>query len=105
MTSALLGWPQAACASSVDGAQAGQLTVVREIDGGLETVVVKLPAVISADLRLNVPRYATLPNIMVRIEKQNDWLDFFSASSKICRQGQIPVWEHLSNQVKIMIFV
>lgn len=64
MTSALLGWPQAACASSVDGAQAGQLTVVREIDGGLETVVVKLPAVISADLRLNVPRYATLPNIM-----------------------------------------
>ncbi|XP_017303458.1 electron transfer flavoprotein subunit beta-like, partial [Diaphorina citri] len=42
----------------------GELTVKREIDGGLETIKVKLPAVISADLRLNEPRYATLPNIM-----------------------------------------
>lgn len=44
-----------------------ELNVTREIDGGLETINVKLPAVISADLRLNEPRYATLPNIMVRI--------------------------------------
>jgi len=43
------------------------LTILREIDGGLETVKVKMPAVISADLRLNEPRYATLPNIMVII--------------------------------------
>jgi electron transfer flavoprotein alpha/beta subunit len=43
------------------------LTIVREIDGGLETVKVKMPAVLSADLRLNEPRYATLPNIMVLI--------------------------------------
>lgn len=43
----------------------GQLTVVREVDGGLETIKVKLPTVLSADLRLNEPRYATLPNIMV----------------------------------------
>lgn len=44
----------------------GELEVTREVDGGLETIKVKLPAVISADLRLNEPRYATLPNIMVR---------------------------------------
>lgn len=43
----------------------GDLTVVREIDGGLETIKVKLPTVLTADLRLNEPRYATLPNIMV----------------------------------------
>lgn len=45
----------------------GELEVTREIDGGLEVIKVKLPAVISADLRLNEPRYATLPNIMVNI--------------------------------------
>lgn len=45
----------------------GDLQVTREIDGGLETIKVKLPAVISADLRLNEPRYATLPNIMVTL--------------------------------------
>ena len=43
-----------------------KLMVVREVDGGLETVELKMPAVVSADLRLNEPRYATLPNIMVR---------------------------------------
>ena len=43
----------------------GELHVTREVDGGLETIKVKLPAVVSADLRLNEPRYATLPNIMV----------------------------------------
>ncbi|EDO26394.1 predicted protein, partial [Nematostella vectensis] len=43
----------------------GKLDVVREIDGGLETITVKLPCVVSTDLRLNEPRYATLPNIMV----------------------------------------
>jgi electron transfer flavoprotein alpha/beta subunit len=44
-----------------------EITVTREVDGGLETIKCKLPAVISADLRLNEPRYATLPNIMVRL--------------------------------------
>lgn len=63
MTAALLDWPQAAFASKVDK-EGDKLTVVREIDGGLETIKAKLPAVISADLRLNTPRYATLPNIM-----------------------------------------
>uniref|UniRef100_A0A7G3AJK2 Electron transfer flavoprotein subunit beta n=1 Tax=Lutzomyia longipalpis TaxID=7200 RepID=A0A7G3AJK2_LUTLO len=63
MTAAQLDWPQATFASKVKKTDAG-LTVVREIDGGLETIKCKVPAVISADLRLNTPRYATLPNIM-----------------------------------------
>jgi electron transfer flavoprotein beta subunit len=65
MLSALLDWPQATFASQVDKDGEG-LKVVREIDGGLETITTKMPAVVTADLRLNVPRYATLPNIMVR---------------------------------------
>jgi electron transfer flavoprotein beta subunit len=67
MLAALLDWPQATFASKIDIAPAGgdmQATVKREIDGGLETLVMPLPAVITADLRLNEPRYATLPNIM-----------------------------------------
>lgn len=55
---------QATCASKIEKTD-GELKVVKEIDGGLETVRVKLPAVVSVDLRLNEPRYATLPNIMV----------------------------------------
>jgi electron transfer flavoprotein beta subunit len=63
MLAALLDWPQAVFASKVElGAASARVT--REIDGGLETVEVKLPAVITSDLRLNTPRYATLPNIM-----------------------------------------
>jgi electron transfer flavoprotein beta subunit len=69
MLAALLDWPQATFASKVEilssaGAGAGVARVTREIDGGLETVEVKMPAVITTDLRLNTPRYATLPNIM-----------------------------------------
>jgi len=63
MLSALLGWPQATFASKVAVGE-GRATVTREIDGGLETLEISLPAVISTDLRLNEPRYATLPNIM-----------------------------------------
>jgi len=63
MTAALLDWPQATFASKIEKTEDG-LTVTREIDGGLETIKVRLPAVISSDLRLNEPRYATLPNIM-----------------------------------------
>ena len=63
MLAALLDWPQATFASKVDTAK-GSATVKREVDGGLETVEVKLPAIITTDLRLNEPRYATLPNIM-----------------------------------------
>jgi len=63
MLAALLDWPQAAFASKVD-LNDGALTVKREIDGGLETVEARLPAIVTTDLRLNEPRYATLPNIM-----------------------------------------
>ncbi len=63
MFAALAGWPQASFASKVTVAD-GKVTVMREIDGGLETVELKLPAVVTTDLRLNEPRYATLPNIM-----------------------------------------
>lgn len=63
MLAALLGWPQATFANSIE-VSSDSVKVVREVDGGLETVNVKLPAVITTDLRLNEPRYVTLPNIM-----------------------------------------
>ena len=63
MLAALMGWPQATFASKVALAD-GKATVTREIDGGIETLEMKLPAVVTTDLRLNEPRYATLPNIM-----------------------------------------
>jgi electron transfer flavoprotein beta subunit len=63
MLAALLGWPQGTFASKVALAD-GRVSVTREVDGGLETVELALPAVVTADLRLNEPRYASLPNIM-----------------------------------------
>ena len=71
MLAALLGWPQATFASKVvvDG---DKVTVTREVDGGLETVALNLPAIITTDLRLNEPRYVTLPNIMKAKKKQLD---------------------------------
>uniref|UniRef100_A0A2R5LJV4 Electron transfer flavoprotein subunit beta n=1 Tax=Ornithodoros turicata TaxID=34597 RepID=A0A2R5LJV4_9ACAR len=63
MTAGMLDWPQATFASKVEK-DCNSLKVTREIDGGLENIKVTLPAVVSADLRLNEPRYATLPNIM-----------------------------------------
>jgi len=63
MLAALLGWPQATFASKVL-IEDGKAVVTREVDGGLETVSLTLPAVITTDLRLNEPRYVTLPNIM-----------------------------------------
>jgi len=71
MLAALLGWPQATFASKVT-VEAGKATVTREIDGGLETVEVDLPAIVTTDLRLNTPRYATLPNIMKAKKKPLD---------------------------------
>ncbi len=63
MLAALLGWPQGTFASKLAPAD-GVIAVTREVDGGLETVELKMPAVITSDLRLNEPRYASLPNIM-----------------------------------------
>jgi electron transfer flavoprotein beta subunit len=63
MLAALLGWPQGTFANKVK-VEGDKLNVVREVDGGLETVLLNMPAVITSDLRLNEPRYVTLPNIM-----------------------------------------
>ena len=63
MLATLLGWPQATFASKLEVA-GGKATVTREVDGGLQTIEVDLPAVVTTDLRLNEPRYASLPNIM-----------------------------------------
>jgi electron transfer flavoprotein beta subunit len=69
MLAALLDWPQATFASKIeiDGAKA---RVTREVDGGLQTLELDLPAVVTADLRLNEPRYASLPNIMKAKKKE-----------------------------------
>ncbi|TMS37383.1 hypothetical protein L596_004325 [Steinernema carpocapsae] len=68
----MLKWPQAVFASKVEADGVSHLKVTREVDGGLDTIKVKLPAVLSADLRLNTPRYATLPNIMKAKKKPLD---------------------------------
>ena len=69
MLAALLGWPQAAFISKID-INGDAADVTREIDGGLEKLTIKLPAVVTSDLRLNEPRYVTLPNIMKAKKKQ-----------------------------------
>ena len=71
MLAALLGWPQGTFASKV-AVSDEKVDVTREIDGGLETVSLKLPVVITTDLRLNEPRYASLPNIMKAKKKPLD---------------------------------
>src|SRR3989337_2630530 len=73
MLSALMGWPQATFASKlkIEGEKA---QVTREVDGGLETISLKLPAVVTTDLRLNEPRYVTLPNIMKARKKTQEKL-------------------------------
>jgi electron transfer flavoprotein beta subunit len=73
MLAALLGWPQGTFASKIES-QDGGLEVTREVDGGLETVALKLPCVVTTDLRLNEPRYASLPNIMKAKKKPIDAL-------------------------------
>ena len=71
MLSALLGWSQATFASKVE-VEGANAEVTREVDGGLQTISVKMPAIISVDLRLNEPRYASLPNIMKAKKKPID---------------------------------
>ncbi len=71
MLSALLGWSQATFASAVD-IDGDNTTVTREVDGGLQTIKVKMPAIVTVDLRLNEPRYASLPNIMKAKKKPLD---------------------------------
>jgi len=71
MLAALLGWAQGTFASKIEIA-GGDATVIREIDGGLQTVKLKMPIVLTTDLRLNQPRYASLPNIMKAKKKPLD---------------------------------
>ena len=71
MLAALLGWPQGTFAFKVDVGE-GSVDVTREVDGGLQTVGLKLPAIVTTDLRLNEPRYASLPNIMKAKKKPLD---------------------------------
>ncbi len=73
MLAALLGWAQGTFASKLE-LEGGELTVTREIDTGLEKITLKLPAIVSTDLRLNEPRYASLPNIMKAKRKPIDVL-------------------------------
>ena len=73
MLAALLGWPQATFASKVV-VEDGKVSVTREVDGGLETLSLTLPAIVTTDLRLNEPRYVTLPNIMKAKKKPLDTL-------------------------------
>jgi electron transfer flavoprotein beta subunit len=71
MLAALLGWPQGTFAFRVNVGE-GSIDVTREVDGGLQTVDLKLPAIVTTDLRLNEPRYASLPNIMKAKKKPLD---------------------------------
>src|SRR5205809_5868305 len=73
MLAALLNWPQATFASKLN-LEGEKASVTREVDGGLETLSIKLPAVVTTDLRLNEPRYVTLPNIMQATKKTLDTL-------------------------------
>lgn len=70
MLAGLLGWPQATQASKIEFGAGDEVTVTKEVDGGVETVRAKLPMVITTDLRLNEPRYASLPNIMKAKKKK-----------------------------------
>jgi len=74
MLAALMNWPQATFASKVTASEGG-IQVTREIDGGLQTLALTLPAIVTTDLRLNQPRYASLPNIMKAKKKQLDEID------------------------------
>ncbi len=71
MLAALLGWPQGTFASKIEIGD-GSMTVIREVDGGLQTVKLNTPAIVTTDLRLNEPRYASLPNIMKAKKKPID---------------------------------
>lgn len=70
MLAGLLGWPQATQASKVEFGEGDMVTVTKEVDGGVETIKAKLPMIVTTDLRLNEPRYASLPNIMKAKKKK-----------------------------------
>ena len=95
MLAALLGWPQATFASKITIAN-GKATVTREVDGGLQTITVNMPCVVTTDLRLNEPRYASLPNIMkakkkpLDIKKPEDYGVSVAARLKVLKTVEPP---------------
>ncbi|HHQ4772521.1 TPA: electron transfer flavoprotein subunit beta/FixA family protein [Aeromonas veronii] len=88
MLASLNDWPLATCASALK-VEAGELLVTREIDGGLETLGMPLPAVVSADLRLNEPRFASLPNIMKAKRKPLDSAPFSTLAVEVANQTRL----------------
>ncbi|MGL5775617.1 MAG: electron transfer flavoprotein subunit beta/FixA family protein, partial [Aeromonas veronii] len=88
MLAALNDWPLATCASALK-VEAAELLVTREIDGGLETLGMPLPAVVSADLRLNEPRFASLPNIMKAKRKPLDNAPFSTLAVEVANQTRL----------------
>ena len=88
MLAGLLNWPQATNASQINTSDK-DLEVTREIDGGLETIKITLPAIVSTDLRLNEPRYASLPNIMKAKRKPLDVLELESMGLSLKRHIEI----------------
>merc|ERR1712079_59544 len=90
MLAGLMGWPQAGCASKIevlDGKTA--ISVAREVDSGIQEVEVPLPAVVTADLRLNEPRYATLPNLMKAKKKKMEVIDASSLEVDLTPRLQV----------------
>ena len=85
----LLKYPQATFASKVEKNTDDTLNVTREVDGGLETIKVKIPCVVTTDLRLNEPRYASLPNIMIAKQKKIDILDINELSLDLKKRVEI----------------
>ena len=85
----LLKYPQATFASKVEKNSDDTLNVTREVDGGLETIKVKIPCVVTTDLRLNEPRYASLPNIMKAKQKKIDILDINELSLDLKKRVEI----------------
>ena len=103
MLSALLNWPQATFASKIE-VKDGKLEVTREIDEGLETIEINTPAIVTCDLRLNEPRYASLPNIMKAKKKPIDTKEASSLGINIePRIEQIKVEEPPVRQKGIMV--
>jgi len=93
MLAALLNWPQGTYASKVDLA-GDRATIKREVDGGIETIEIGLPAVVTADLRLNEPRYATLPNIMKAKKKPMETINPAALGVDVTpRITTLKVWE------------
>ncbi len=85
----LLKYPQATFASKIEKNTDNTLNVTREVDGGLETIKVKIPCVVTTDLRLNEPRYASLPNIMKAKQKKIDVLDINELSLDLKKRVEI----------------